>query len=315
MLRKIVYNKGFQIIFSFAIAIALWCFVVINSNPVYTTNLTINNVEYKGMEELVNKGFYIMGELPSSADIRVSGVRNLVTKATYDYSALLDFSKITTAGEYSVRMQVNVPSGVTIKKIRPENVSIKVDKSKKTDIDTQLTVTGKKAEDYEINLIDKKISVSGPESIVDKIDKFEIYVDTDNIKNEGKVSYSVIPVGIDGKELSNENLTYKNEAMVEIQSIKTVDVKFDSSVIPESVTSLYDVGVSLSKTSIRIKGEKEVLDAVKEILVDTSGIVYDYKQAAQSVAAKLVLPDGVNLTSDESDEITVTFKYVKHEGQ
>ena len=79
-MRKLFENKILQAVFALAISISLWAYVITNSNPTYTSNVNITNVDYIGLDDVSKNGLYLIGDLPVSIDARVSGTRNLVTK-------------------------------------------------------------------------------------------------------------------------------------------------------------------------------------------------------------------------------------------
>ncbi len=309
MISKLFESKLFQVIFSFVAATAVWAYVVINTDPQYTSNLNVTNIEYFGMNELTDNNFYIIDKLPENIEVRVSGSRSLVTKITDGYVAALDFSGITNAGEYTLDVKVSVPPGVELHKVKPESIKVHIDVGKTRTIETKLNVLGKNVSNYDVELNDKYIDVTGPSSIVDKIERFDINVNTDEIKKEGKVKYEVIPSDSKGNVLTDK-LTYTKTVDVSIRGIKTVDVSLDKSKIPEDITSKYKLDAEFSKKSVRICGNSEKLKSISDIKVDLSNIEFEPVLEEQKFEAKLKLPEGVELKNPEDNKVNVAIEYI-----
>ena len=313
MLTKLLDSKPFLMVLAIIISICLWSYVVINDNPTYTASLNITNIEYAGLSDLTDNGFYVIGDLPASIEVKATGARNLVTKVSDEYSANIDFSGIKGAGEYSLRVGVSAPSGVTVKRVRPESIKVKVDVGKTKRVDTHLTITGKNADRYEISLIDEDISVSGPSSVIASITKFEVTVNTDDIAKTGRAMYKAKALDADGREVTNEKLTFDNIVIVNISEVKAVDVRVDETLVPESVKALYDVEISVNTSEVRLVGEKEDLEKAEAVQVDIENVYFDPSLGVQKITAKLDLPKNTSLAAGEPETVTVTVKYTAKE--
>ncbi len=310
MIKRFLKSKVCYILLALMISVGLWCYVVINENPTYTGTLTTTNVIKHGLSDLTDKGFYTIGDLPASVEIGVTGPRNMVTKVSDDYSAEIDFSGIKGAGEYSLNVSVNAPSGVTVRKIKPDSIVVKIDVGRTKKVETRLNVIGNAPENFELSLVDKDISVSGPSSVISKITDFEVTVNTDEINDTGIKIYHATPLDSEGKEVTDENLTFDNLVNVNIAKVKALDIVVDESLVPAYIKDAYNVEFVLEKEKVRISGDMDRLENIQSIEADISGVVFNPALGTQKISSKYIVPKEMSIANGEEKTVGITIKYI-----
>lgn len=309
MMKKFLEKKFAHALVALAVSIGFWCYVVMGTNPVCTANLTVSNIVCDGLQELTDKGFFFEGDLPGKIDIRAKGAWKLVSKINEDYSAKIDFTGIKGAGDYTLKVKVTGPSGVEIKKVRPETINVTIDAGKTKKVGTTLSVLGKKASDYEISLIDESISASGPTSVISKIDDFKVEVNADSIDKTGKVMYKAVPLDADGNELIDAKLTYDKGVAVQIDRIKEVDIVVDESLIPTYIKELYNVNIELDRKTVKIAGEDKALDEVGKIEANLATVMLKPSENVQTAKIRLLVPENVRFAQGETETVNVSINY------
>ncbi|MBQ3053926.1 MAG: hypothetical protein IJC89_03370 [Clostridia bacterium] len=313
MLSKIFENKIVQMIFAVAVSIAVWSYVVITDNPQYTENLTVTNIEYAGMKGITDNDLYMLDDLPRGIEVRVTGSRNLVTKITNGYSAKIDFSGIYGAGEYDVPVTVTVPSGVTLKKIKPETIHVSIDTGKTRHIPTSVNITGEEKNGFEITPVDKEIAVSGPSSIVSKIAKISVEIDTKNITDEKQQKFYGVAVDSSGEVILDERITFDNSLKVDVKRIKEVPIAFTDSDLPEAITGMYETDIHLNKKFLKVYGEKDALEKLEKLKIDVRNMIFDPVLKEQEITGKVILPEGITLGENGENKVIITITYTLKE--
>ncbi|MBE7060255.1 MAG: hypothetical protein E7389_05485 [Ruminococcaceae bacterium] len=309
MMRRFYESKLVQAIFAFAVAVSLWAYVISNSNPTYTTNVNITQIDYIGLENISAGGLYLIGDLPASIDVRVSGTRNLVTGNLTDYSASFDFSGINQPGDYIIRTKVSTPAGVTVRRIRPEEITVRIDSGVTRDFKPELNIKGKKADEYDISILTDSISASGPESLISAISRFEVRVDADEISTAGERTYTAVAVDEGGKPIYDERLTFDEKVKLNISYTKIVSVDVDTNSLPEQITENYEVAVKSKTESVKIKGDKSLLDGIESVKADFYNADFKPEEENQKLELNISLPSGVSLA--EGEKIYAELNYEK----
>ena len=133
----------------------------------------------------------ITNSIRPEISIFVSGdKRNLDKIVRGDLSAGLDLSDIAP-GDWVVplspdNISVNLPQGVTLDRIQPGNVVVKLEAVAEKDLEVKAETTGAVASGYEVyssTAVPQKIRVRGPASVIDKLE----YVQTDKIDVTGRL--------------------------------------------------------------------------------------------------------------------------------
>ena len=309
MMKRFYDSKLVQVIIAFVIAVSLWAYVISNSNPTYTVNVNVTDIEYVGLENISGSGLYLIGDLPANIDVRISGTRNLVTGNSGDYSASFDFSGINQPGEYVIRTRVNTPAGVTIKRIRPEEIMVRIDSGATHEFEPVLNLKGKKADDYDISILTDRILASGPQSLLSSINRFEVRIDTDEITAGGERTYTAVAVDESGKPIYDDRLTFDGKVKLDISYTKTVEVELDTDSLPHQITDNYEVAVKSYSEAVKLKGDKTVLDGIEKVVADFSSAELLPEEENQKAELNIKLPNGVSLAYGEKPYAELNYEH------
>ena len=112
LLRRLLRNPFLKVL-SLVFAILLWAMVMSQTNPPRAKVVYDVPVELTGVTDLNARGLSLAtegGELPASVDVRLEVPMNDLGRATADnVHATIDFSRITTTGDYTLPVNLSRP--------------------------------------------------------------------------------------------------------------------------------------------------------------------------------------------------------------
>ena len=196
-LKRIFLEDWLMKLVALVITLALWLGVTGLQTP---TTRTINNV---ALSPLLAKDLEITNDFVEEVDIEVTGDQNKVNNLiSRDLVVKFDVTELA-AGERELHLipqdvNVELPSGVTITKIIPEKVILKIETVEQIEIPVRAETKNAPIDGYEvysIKIVPEKVLVRGPKSFVEALN----FVSTDEIDLSGRRGDFVaqkIPVSI-----------------------------------------------------------------------------------------------------------------------
>lgn len=263
--------------------------------------------------EIVNEsGFSVLSGSGVTVDVTVAGKRSVLRKLTgKDIRVFIDMSGVTSAGKYKFDLQYELPNGVTLSKASTDSISVYCDNTATVTVPVRVAQPANYQIDhnYEMGTADIKTDVSevivtGPESVVTTIEAALLRVDLGNRVVDSTFTYSgsIVLVDANGNEITNSYVrTNVSGVTADIPVYKYRDV-------PITVKYRYgyfnseNVTVTAEPSSVRIKGEADVVDSVTlEFEIDEKKVNSD-----TSYTMSISLPDGVkNVDSVKSAAVSV----------
>ncbi len=252
---NILQNKKAVFVIALVIAIVFWFAITLVENPNTTKDITDITVTFDPSEE-IGDGLVGIGYEDKVVSVKISGpsyIVNTVTKDEIVVSAILN-ETVGNAGEYSFLLTANKNStkNFTIKSITPKKMTVNYDrwvKDAKFDVNIKTKNIVVASDKYFLSETDatftnfpngkaKKISISGPEQIVSKIDS--VVAEVEGNKEEKLTDKKVYTANIklynaNGKELDSSGLSLE---------FSTIDVT-----VPVYTTKYVSIGSFLNKPS------------------------------------------------------------------
>ena len=242
-------------------------------------------------------------------DIVIKGSENVINEVS-TVKALIDAKKIINPkiGESeldNVKLVAYNSNGDVIKNIEMEPKKIKakiVISSPNKEVPIKIIPTGNLEFGKAINEITtdiSKITIYGDQDILDNIDYIPVEVDVSNL-NENK-SYDIIitkPSGI--KEMSSTNLkvsiSLATEETKEVTGVPIETINLDPKY------KAIAIGESSSKTTVIVKGTKDVIDKIDASMIKAQVDLKNYTEGEYEVLVKV---------SGEENKATYTAKTTK----
>lgn len=288
-------------ILSVIVAIFMWTYVINSTNPTVNKVFRSIPVVIKNQEKLEKSGYIIVGgDQNFTTTIKLKGTRERIIglKAENIYASV-DISHLRE-GIQSLAINVDTPSGVSVENSDPNQINLNIQKliTKKLPVNLIYNENIKDGRIVEVNeLKPKEITVKGPASLVNKVDRCEVRVDDLNLL-DGKVhNLNLQVVDRSGKVI--EDVTRSDDDVnisFRVYETKKVNIKLNTFGV---VNSLYEeVSRSINPESIVIKAPESVIKETEEILtkpININGLRYN-----ATGEVELDLPESVEIYNGEN---------------
>ncbi len=329
--RKITDNIPLKIM-SVAVAVVVWLIVVNIDNPVGTNYYTLNNVELINKEYVESSdtiGKMCMPE-QSQDSIRVAitttkKIRDRI-KVT-DISAVADLQQAVSLDTDPVMVPITVTCsipGVSANdiKVTPQNLSVNLDEKETQEFVVNVSKGDTKpGKDYEVGSLTanpEKVRITGPKTLINKIDKVNAAIDLDGNTQDFSQDVNLTIIDKNQEPLSDSemnSLRIENNAKV-VVTARLWKIRQGVGISAGYVGTPadgYQVGsVKTVPDTISVAGSTEGLESLAQndnvitIPADSIDISGESKDVEKKINLSNLLPDNVKLTSDSSEDVWVT---------
>lgn len=329
--RKITDNIPLKIM-SVAVAVVVWLIVVNIDNPIGTNYYTINDVELINKEYVESSdtiGKMCMPEQnQDSVKIAITASKKIRDKIKVtDISAVADLQQAVSLDTNPVMVPITVTCsvpGVSSNdiKVTPQNLSVNLDEKETQEFVVNVSRGDTKpGKDYEVGSLTanpEKVRITGPKTLVNKIDKVNATIELDGNTQDFTQDVSLTIIDKNQEALSDSemnSLRIENNAKVVVTArlwkIRQ-GVGISASYVGTPADG-YEVGsVKTVPDTISVAGSTEGLESLAEnnnvitIPADSIDISGESKDVEKKISLNNLLPDNVKLTSDSSEDVWVT---------
>lgn len=329
--RKITDNIPLKIM-SVAVAVVVWLIVVNIDNPVGTNYYTLTNVElinkeYVESSDTIGK-MCMPEEKQDSIRIAITTNKKIRDKIKVsDITATADLQQAVSLDTNPVMVPITVTCsvpGVTPNdiKVTPQNLSVNLDEKETQEFVVNVSRGDTKpGKDYEVGSLTanpEKVRITGPKSLVNKIDKVNATISLDGNTQDFTQDVNLTIIDKNQEALSDSemnSLRIENNAKVSVTARlwKIRQGVGISAGYVGSPASGYQVGtVTTVPDTISVAGSTEGLETLTQndntitIPADSIDISGESKDVERKISLKDLLPDNVKLTSDSSEDVWVT---------
>lgn len=329
--RKITDNIPLKIM-SVAVAVVVWLIVVNIDNPVGTNYYTLTNVElinkeYVESSDTIGK-MCMPEEKQDSIRIAITTNKKIRDKIKVsDITATADLQQAVSLDTNPVMVPITVTCsvpGVTPNdiKVTPQNLSVNLDEKETQEFVVNVSRGDTKpGKDYEVGSLTanpEKVRITGPKSLVNKIDKVNATISLDGNTQDFTQDVNLTIIDKNQEALSDSemnSLRIENNAKVSVTARlwKIRQGVGISAGYVGSPASGYQVGtVTTVPDTISVAGSTEGLETLTQndntitIPADSIDISRESRDVERKISLKDLLPDNVKLTSDSSEDVWVT---------
>ena len=329
--RKITDNIPLKIM-SVAVAVVVWLIVVNIDNPVGTNYYTLTNVElinkeYVESSDTIGK-MCMPEEKQDSIRIAITTNKKIRDKIKVsDITATADLQQAVSLDTNPVMVPITVTCsvpGVTPNdiKVTPQNLSVNLDEKETQEFVVNVSRGDTKpGKDYEVGSLTanpEKVRITGPKSLVTKIDKVNATISLDGNTQDFTQDVNLTIIDKNQEALSDSemnSLRIENNAKVSVTARlwKIRQGVGISAGYVGSPASGYQVGtVTTVPDTISVAGSTEGLETLTQndntitIPADSIDISGESRDVERKISLKDLLPDNVKLTSDSSEDVWVT---------
>ena len=329
--RKITDNIPLKIM-SVAVAVVVWLIVVNIDNPVGTNYYTLTNVELINKEYVESSDTIGKMGMPEEKQdsIRIAITTNKKIRdkiKVSDITATADLQQAVSLDTNPVMVPITVTCsvpGVTPNdiKVTPQNLSVNLDEKETQEFVVNVsrgdTNPGKDYEAGSLTANPEKVRITGPKSLVNKIDKVNATISLDGNTQDFTQDVNLTIIDKNQEALSDSemnSLRIENNAKVSVTARlwKIRQGVGISAGYVGSPASGYQVGtVTTVPDTISVAGSTEGLETLTQndntitIPADSIDISGESRDVERKISLKDLLPDNVKLTSDSSEDVWVT---------
>lgn len=321
-------NLGLKIL-ALVISFVLWIVVVNITDPFGT--ITYKDVPVKFVNNNLStngKTLEILNNTEVIESVTVKAPRSVIRElgnSNDNIEAIADFNRMSM-DETHVPIEFSVSKySDKVENIKATHTTLEVNVETRRYIQKPImaTISGEVSEGYvvgDISTAQNQVKISGPESIIERIDKAGVDVQVTGFTDNISTLSEVVLYDIDGNEISNKNLMLNIENLrvdVEILASKTVPVSFNVSGMPDENSALTgDLYTDVEE--VTIAGKKATVDAIAAIIVPSSALNVSGLKSNLNVTidVKDYLPAGIRLAPSDFDgkiNVTVAIEEYKQE--
>lgn len=313
-------NKITAILLSLVIAFGLWLYVVTNVSQ--EAEYTIYNVPVvmEGEALLNEKNLMITSVSADDVDLTLSGSRSDLAKVNNSNMILkVNLGEISEpqekkALEYTPVYPGDVPTNaLTIESRHPARIYVTVEARRNKEVPVEVIWIGSTPEgfmsDRENRVLDyDKVTVMGPASVADLIEKAVIEVDLNERRESISQDYRYTLCDKNGNPVDAELITTNVENVhldVKIQQVK--EVKLVAEIVYGGGATEKNTKVTIEPAVIRLAGGGAVLEELGDSIqlgrIDLSAV-----EKSQKISLPITLPEGVtNLSNITQADVDIQF--------
>lgn len=322
MNKKIANNLSLKIL-SVAIAILIWLLVVNADNPIVTKSFVIGDVQLLNEAYLDADGKMCMqDDKQESIRVTIKTNRKTLDRITAsDIKAVADLQQAVSLNTDPVMVPITVSCDKVLPdniEVTPQNLSIHIEDKDTQEFVVNVTTNNTKPDKgYEVGTLTsnpEKLKITGPTSLINKIDKVNASVDVDGASEDVTEETDVKIIDKNGEEFTDTDMAYLNISKVSVTARlwkvrPEVRIKAEYEGTPADG---YEVeSISTTPNVISVAGSDEALSALEEqnntitipsSVTDVSGKDSDYEV---KINISDYLSQGLKLTSDSSEDVFV----------
>ncbi|MBU5434799.1 YbbR-like domain-containing protein [Pseudoflavonifractor sp. MSJ-37] len=280
-MEKMKESKWLYILLSFVAAFFLWL-TVGSENGQEEINIIRNiPVVYTNIDALEERGLMISEGAEQTLDLEIKATRSVALKLMEKgaVSAVVDVSKVTSAGSYTTGYQLNTPNSVVQSSFSivgsMQNISYTVARRSDREVEIRGLFNGEVADGFqlgEFSITPGSITISGEEANVNKVDHAQVVITRDDeplsATYTGTMPFQLI--GFDGQVLDMDalHLTANVDTVdVTLPVVKLKEIPLTVDILDGGGAAQDDVDIEISPRTITVSGDESALDSVEKIVL------------------------------------------------
>ena len=305
-------------VLSLAIAFGLWLYVITSVSPGSEDIYDDVPVILSGETVLQERGLMITSVSSDTVTLKLSGNRSDLAQVNRgNITVKADLSKIYEPGSQlqlstTVSFPGNLPSNAfVIESKNPGYLYVNVERRVTKEVPVEIQWIGSAPEGYlsdrENSTLDyTSVSVTGPESVTDRIEKAVIQADLTDQRESISQSFRYTLCDGEGNPVDAELITTNVEEVrldVRIQKVKDITLVYN--IVEGGGATRDNVSVTMSAETIRVCGSEVAIDAMEDqLVVGTINLAELTKSGTMTF--QVLLPEGItNLSAITEVEATV----------
>ncbi|MDW7651089.1 MAG: CdaR family protein [Bacillota bacterium] len=291
MMERLLKNNTAVKVFAFFLALMLWVYVTSDvmqagvpdeTRPYRNVPLAWHNLE---------EGRALM-DIPDEVDVSLRGRPDVLDSLTpQNMNVFVDLRGLEE-GRHNITPQVEVPRGVRVMSIEPQQVIVELEGVESPQKPVTLEIIGAPADGYVMGdprILPDSVFVRGPRSLVNSVDSVRAVVNIDGAESDRVQVVPLKVVDAVGRELTDVTV---NPDMVEVlipfsEPQKRVPIRVP--LLGEPAEGYQVQQVNVNPSTVTVQGREEDLAGIEEVLTGPVNIA-DVTETV-TVEMLLISPD------------------------
>jgi len=314
-------NKYVMVALSFLVSFCLWLYVVTVISPESEETYSNIPVVIQNESALEDKGLIITEIKTESVRLTMQGKRTDLAKINNANTAVVvDVSNISDAKTHHLNFRESFPgdiadNAIIVQNRAPNKITIVVENkiSKEIPVNViydqqQLPEDFAMKDDPVLNM--SKITINGPQSVIDKITEARIELDLEGRKESINQSFVYTLCNKKGEPVDAELVTTNAEAInVELKILRYKKVTLDVTVLPGGGATRDDLAIEIFPKEIWVYGSDKLVQQMGDTLsvgtIDLNNPLNEEIEKGFSIN----LTEGINTeVTEEEFEVSIEWK-------
>lgn len=320
--KNIFYYNPFVLLFSFLCSVVIW-FALAGNNALDRPIDVEVPIEIQLSDLAQQEGVRIFSQSVETAEVSISGSSVIINKITADnLSVVAELSPILQKLSGNTMMtetlvlyaskNANDFADYQVVDVDPVEVTVVYDRYKEMTFDISSNLSYATTEDYYVEtpvLSTSQVTISGPESSLNKIEEVIVSHDIDDFVSESQsfsldiLLYDENGNLLDPDELYLELSIEQVEVSVTIYSKQTVELDVTVLNMPEGFS---ESRISIEPATIDIAGDYEIVSQYSTLVLDKAIDFNSLDTSSNVFTMNITMPESVrNLTGTDTATVTV----------
>lgn len=319
MKKKLTSNLGLKIL-SLIFSVVLWLIVVNINDPVGTKPFYSIPVEIANKESITGQGkIYEILDGTETVDVVVRAKRSILDSLSKDnIKAVADMDQLTFMDTVAIKPYSNKYSdkieSITTK---TENLKVSIENMQRNQLEIICKPTGELPAGYilgEATTDQTLVRLTGPESVISKVDKAVASVDVSGITTDISTTVELKLYDAEDNLMTSPNIVKNIDSVkVNVKILATAQVPLQVSAVGAPAPGYIQSGeITGVPSTVVISGGRTAVAAVSMIELPGVSIEGQSSTVITTVKVKDYLPDNVNYAGNAADsKITITIPIEK----
>lgn len=267
-------------VISIVLSVLLWVYVTTSNGDVAETTFDGVQIVFRGEDTLREKeGLVVSNVNASNVAVKLRANRRELSKLTSNNMiAVVDVSKITTKGNYTIPLTMEYPIGtdsaaIDVVSSQPQSVYFYVDQTSRKSIEVKGEFVGSVVEGFaagKLSFEPGTITLTGPQSELDKVAYAWVSIQRQDVDKtlEFDSEYTFMDSSDNPITLSNVHAD-SDMVAVTLPITSTKEVQLTVDVIDGAGATAENVKITIDPQTITIAGDAKTLEGINKISLGT----------------------------------------------
>lgn len=279
-------------------------------NPEISRTYRNVSVNYSNTSALDRQGLVVMDPESVAVDVKVTGKKSDFGSDKFSASNILARVDLSGYSEGQVKIPITVslvdqPSGISVSSVEPRESLFTFDKLITKEMPLTIRTTGTLPENYvlgELVSSSRFVSLSGPRTWVNEVDKVVSEVNVNNRISTDRESFTTLLIDEDGNEVRGISKE-PNVVEITVPVYRTVTLPIELQTINELPENYSIVDIFITPSNIAVRGNEDIKNLTK---IDTEIIDINTLIGNAALEVELDLPQGVSLLNP-NQKVTIIY--------